>query len=82
MFLVAGQRIATILIYLNNVSEGGETIFPKINLQISPKKGSALYFHYGNQKGQTDRLSLHSSVPIINGEKWVATKWIRQGKIY
>ncbi|WP_338469770.1 2OG-Fe(II) oxygenase [Niallia sp. XMNu-256] len=77
-----GQRVATLLIYLNDVTEGGETVFPKINLQISPKKGSALYFHYGNQKGQTDRLSLHSSVPIIEGEKWVATKWIRQGKIY
>jgi len=68
--------------YLNDVQEGGETIFPKMDLSISPKKGAALYFHYGNQEGQTDRLTLHSSVPVLNGEKWVATKWIRQGKIY
>ena len=77
-----GQRVCTLLMYLNDVQEGGETIFPKMDLSISPKKGAALYFHYGNQKGQTDRLTLHSSVPVLNGEKWVATKWIRQGKIY
>jgi len=77
-----GQRVCTFLIYLNDVNEGGETIFPKIDLKVSPKKGSALYFHYGNGQGQTDRLSLHSSIPVIQGEKWVATKWIRQGKIY
>ncbi|WP_428908580.1 2OG-Fe(II) oxygenase [Niallia sp. Krafla_26] len=76
------QRVCTLLMYLNDVHEGGETIFPKIDLKVSPKKGAALYFHYGNEKGQTDRLSLHSSVPVLTGEKWVATKWIRQGRIY
>jgi len=77
-----GQRIATLLMYLNDVEAGGKTIFPKLGLSISPKKGSAIYFHYGNSKGQTDRLSSHSSTPVIMGEKWVATKWIRQGKIF
>lgn len=77
-----GQRIGTFLIYLNDVSMGGETVFPKVGLSIVPKKGTALYFHYGNSKGQVDRMSLHSSVPVIQGEKWVATKWIREGKIY
>ncbi|QED47812.1 2OG-Fe(II) oxygenase [Cytobacillus dafuensis] len=76
-----GQRIATFLMYLNDVEEGGETIFPKIGLSIVPKKGTALYFHYGNSKGQVDRLSLHSSVPVTKGEKWVSTKWIREGMI-
>lgn len=77
-----GQRVCTLLIYLNDVDDGGETIFPKLDLKISPKKGAALYFHYSNQKRQSDRLSLHSSVPVLKGEKWVATKWIRQRKIY
>lgn len=77
-----GQRIGTFLIYLNDVSSGGETVFPKAGVSIVPKKGSAVYFHYGNSKGQVDRFSLHTSVPVTKGEKWVATKWIRQGKIY
>ncbi|WP_338452134.1 2OG-Fe(II) oxygenase [Niallia oryzisoli] len=77
-----GQRIATLLIYLNDVEAGGETVFPKLGLSVSPKKGAAIYFHYGNSKGQTDRLSLHSSTPVVMGDKWVATKWIRQKKIY
>ncbi len=24
-------------------------------------------------------LSLHGGAPVIEGEKWVATKWLRQG---
>ena len=73
-----GQRVATFLLYLNDVAAGGETIFPKIGLSIVPKKGTAVYFHYGNSYGQVDRMSLHSSIPVLTGEKWVATKWIRQ----
>lgn len=77
-----GQRVGTLLIYLNDVPVGGETVFSKIGLSIVPKKGSAVYFHYANSKGQVDKLSLHSSIPVLEGEKWVATKWIRENKIY
>ncbi|WP_077620310.1 2OG-Fe(II) oxygenase [Bacillus sinesaloumensis] len=77
-----GQRVATLLIYLNNVPAGGQTVFPKAGVSIVPTKGSAVYFHYGNSKGEVDRLSLHSSIPVSEGEKWVATKWIRQDNIY
>jgi len=77
-----GQRVGTMLIYLNEVIAGGETVFPKAGVSIVPKKGSAVYFHYGNSENQVDRMSVHSSVPVKKGEKWVATKWIRQGRIY
>jgi len=77
-----GQRVGTMLIYLNEVLGGGETVFPKVGVSIVPKKGSAVYFHYGNSQGQVDRMSVHSSIPVTKGEKWVATKWIRQGRIY
>lgn len=77
-----GQRIATLLLYLNDVEAGGETTFPKAGVSIVPKKGSAVYFHYGNSHNQVDRLSVHSSIPVSEGEKWVATKWIRQRAIY
>ncbi|GHH96720.1 2OG-Fe(II) oxygenase [Neobacillus kokaensis] len=76
-----GQRIGTVLMYLNNVQAGGETIFPKAGISVTPKKGSAVFFHYGNSEGQVDRMSLHSSIPVVEGEKWVATKWLRQSEI-
>lgn len=73
-----GQRVATMVLYLNNVEEGGETIFPEINLKVSPLQGSALYFAYNNSKNQVDPLTLHGGCPVLRGEKWIATKWMRQ----
>jgi prolyl 4-hydroxylase len=73
-----GQRIITIIMYLNNVRTGGATIFPEINLSIYPKKGSALYFSYYSANGEVDPLTLHGGAPVIEGEKWIATKWIRE----
>lgn len=73
-----GQRIITVVMYLNNVTAGGATIFPEINLNIYPKKGSALYFSYFNTNGKVDPLTLHGGAPVVEGEKWIATKWIRQ----
>lgn len=73
-----GQRIITVIMYLNNVTAGGATILPKINLSVYPKKGSALYFSYFNSLGQVDPVTLHGGAPVIEGEKWIATKWIRE----
>ncbi|MFN0021601.1 MAG: 2OG-Fe(II) oxygenase [Pirellulaceae bacterium] len=73
-----GQRVGTIIIYLNEVEEGGETIFPEISLSISPHPGDAIYFGYCNTLGQVDRLTLHGGNPVVRGEKWIATKWLRQ----
>ena len=73
-----GQRVSTLVIYLNDVEEAGETMFPEIGLSVTPKKGSAVYFEYCNSKGQVDPLSLHCGVPVVAGEKWIATKWMRQ----
>lgn len=75
-----GQRTSTLIIYLNDVVSGGETIFPEIGLSIVPKKGSAVYFEYCNSLGQVDPLTLHGGSPVIQGEKWIATKWMRQGR--
>ena len=73
-----GQRISTLVMYLNDVAAGGETIFPKIGLSVIPKKGSAVYFEYCNSLGQVNPMTLHGGSPVISGEKWVATKWMRQ----
>lgn len=73
-----GNRVATLIIYLNNVKEGGETLFPKIGFSAVPKQGSAIYFEYLNHLGQLDKLTLHAGTPVTAGEKWIATKWVRE----
>jgi len=40
------NRISTLVIYLNDVEEGGETVFPLLDLAVKPKRGSAVYFEY------------------------------------
>ena len=74
----SGQRTITVIMYLNDVKAGGATVLPDINLSVYPKKGSALYFSYFNSKGQVDPSTLHGGAPVVDGEKWIATKWIRE----
>jgi prolyl 4-hydroxylase len=74
----SGQRVGTLLMYLNDVDGGGgETVFPHLGWSVTPRRGDALYFEYGNRFGLSDPGSLHASTPLRAGEKWVATKWIR-----
>ena len=73
-----GQRVATVLLYLSNVEEGGETEFPLINISVKPQKGSALVFTNVCADGTLDRNSFHAGLPVAKGEKWIATKWLRE----
>ena len=72
-----GQRVSTLVMYLNDVARGGETAFPDLGLSVSPRKGSAVYFEYCNDLGQLDQKTLHGGAPVLEGEKWAATKWMR-----
>ncbi|PLQ00084.1 2OG-Fe(II) oxygenase [Cupriavidus pauculus] len=74
----SGQRVSTMVIYLNDVAEGGETVFPEIGLMVVPRKGNAVYFEYCDSNGTLDGKTLHAAAPVAQGEKWVATKWMRQ----
>jgi prolyl 4-hydroxylase len=73
-----GQRVASLVIYLNEVEAGGATVFPELKLTVGPKKGAAVYFEYCNRLGQVDPLTLHGGLPVLRGDKWIATKWMRQ----
>ena len=74
----SGQRVSTLVTYLNDVPAGGQTIFPALGWATSPLRGNAVYFEYGDDRGQVDARSLHASMPVTQGEKWVVTKWMRQ----
>ncbi len=74
----SGQRISTLVVYLNEVADGGETVFPEIGLSVAPHPGRAVYFEYCDTLGQLDFRSLHAGAPVSTGVKWVLTKWMRQ----
>lgn len=71
-----GQRVATLVIYLNEVSAGGCTYFPESQLRIHPRPGQAVFFRYPRPEAQS--LTLHAGDPVLQGEKWIATKWLRE----
>ncbi|CAK7348939.1 unnamed protein product [Dovyalis caffra] len=131
-----GQRVATMLMYLSDNVEGGETYFPMIpylchphlipitetlqeeeeafvrnemrkvqclpqfqlalarvlagsgkcscggkvveGLSVKPIKGDAVLFWSMGLDGQSDPNSIHGGCEVISGEKWSATKWMRQ----
>lgn len=70
-----GQRLGTLIMYLSDTEEGGCTVFPDINLRVKPKRGNALFFRY---KAEASSKTLHGGEPVIVGEKWIATKWLRE----
>jgi len=72
-----GPRYLTVLFYLNDNFEGGETIFPKINKLVKPKKGKAVIFQNVDNNGVIITQALHGGEPVKNGEKWIANKWIK-----
>ena len=79
--VASNNRISTLVMYLNDVEQGGETFFPKLNLSVTPKKGMAVYFEYFYNDQNLNDLTLHGGAPVITGEKWVATQWMRKQRI-
>jgi prolyl 4-hydroxylase len=75
---MGGQRVATLIMYLNNVEGGGSTVFPEIGLDVLPRRGNAVFFAYSDDEGRLDSRTLHGGSPVGSGEKWIATKWLRQ----
>lgn len=76
----AGNRMRTVCVYLNAVERGGETEFPVPGLRIDPVPGRAVIFDNLHPDGRPDPDSLHAGTPVVAGEKWLATLWIRQGR--
>lgn len=71
-----GQRIATVVMYLNTPEEGGATAFPQVGFEACPVRGNAVVFSYPSAAESS--LTLHGGSPVAAGEKWIATKWLRE----
>jgi prolyl 4-hydroxylase len=72
-----GQRAQTVLAYLNEGYAGGSTRFPELQLDIQGEPGDLLHFHNLRSDGIGDRASLHAGMPVLDGEKWLLSQWIR-----
>jgi prolyl 4-hydroxylase len=71
-----GQRVATIIMYLSEPEKGGGTTFPDVQLEVAPQRGNAVFFSY--DVAHPSSKTLHGGAPVIAGEKWIATKWLRE----
>jgi len=72
-----GQRVCTVLIYLNDVPSGGQTAFPILKLAFQPKQGRALVFFPATLDGVLDSKALHAAMPAVD-PKFVCQVWVRQ----
>jgi prolyl 4-hydroxylase len=71
-----GQRVATLIMYLNEPKRGGATVFPELRMEVVPRRGHAVFFSYNRPHAST--RTLHGGAPVLEGEKWIATKWLRE----
>lgn len=73
-----GQRVASLVMYLNTPPRGGATTFPDVHFEVGAVRGNAVFFSY--DRAHPVSRSLHGGAPVVEGEKWVATKWLRQSR--
>ena len=70
-----GQRTTTVFVYLNDVAEGGGTEFPRLGVRVEPQRGKAVKFLNCTPDGKPNPETLHAGLPVVRGEKWLATLW-------
>ncbi|HUR90482.1 MAG TPA: 2OG-Fe(II) oxygenase [Ramlibacter sp.] len=73
-----GQRVGTVIMYLAEPEKGGGTCFPDVHMEVAPRRGNAVFFSY--ERPHPTTKSLHGGAPVLAGEKWIATKWLRERK--
>jgi prolyl 4-hydroxylase len=75
--IAIGQRALTLLVYLNDGYQGGETVFPRLGRSFKGRKGDALLFWNVDEDGVPDWRTLHAGSAPTRGEKWLFSQWIR-----
>lgn len=74
-----GQRVGTLLVYLNNDFTGGETSFPQLQQKLKADTGSAIFFRpLGTDDTRCHPNALHAGLPVTDGVKYVCNAWVRE----
>jgi hypothetical protein len=68
------QRRATVLMYLNDVAEGGKTSFDWLDVAVQPRKGRAMVFFPAFATSYPDDRTKHAAEDAVD-LKWVAQQW-------
>jgi prolyl 4-hydroxylase len=76
------KRILTALLYLNSEYEGGETHFTQLGIRVRGGPGDLLFFRNLDAAGAPDMRLVHAGLPVTKGEKWLATRWVRDGEFF
>jgi len=75
--LHSGNRTHTLMIYLNDDIEGGETAFRLLDKKFKPQTGMAL--DWANMKdGKFVPETLHEGKSITSGKKYIIASWWRE----
>ncbi len=72
-----GQRSWTAMGYLNTVEAGGTTDFPKVGMAVPPHAGVLLVWNNMAADGRPNPRTLHAGTPVVQGVKYVVTRWYR-----
>jgi len=72
------RRSLTALTYLNEGYGGGETLFVKTGLRVKGGTGDVLVFRNLAPDRRLDPLSEHAGMPVTQGVKFIASRWIHE----
>ncbi len=72
------QRVLTMILWLNEDFLGGETRFLATGLTVRGRIGDALLFRNVDVAGRADPSARHAGLPVTEGVKYLASRWIRQ----
>jgi prolyl 4-hydroxylase len=76
-----GQRVGTLLVYLNDEFTDGETHFPDFgDLKMKAPPGSAIFFKPLGSEDRCHPKALHAGLPISSGTKYVCNAWVRESE--
>lgn len=70
----AGNRLATIMLQLSEVKYGGSVVFPKLNLTVPVRKGSAIIWRNLKDDGKPSGRAVHTTCPVMIGPHWALYK--------